>query len=176
MIDTNKLDALKGTKFLFDENLISYGELVQLLEDNGLNTKFIKKPLEENLRVHSLYIKSDFEVAFLAYSNSADSIYDVAGDFIKQYTETTLYEVLKLLGYCDIQLSKPKKEKKLKKSKFVTFEHDDSICSYKKKEIKSIIYMKEIKKLYINRTFKKVIDISLENVDLELYNHIMSQL
>ena len=169
----NKLAKLKGTKFLFDENLISYTELVKLLEDNGLNTKFIQKPITDNLKVHSLYIKSDFEVAYLAHSNSAEDIYAAAGDFVKQYTETTLYEVLKLLGYCDIQSSKPQKEKKQKKSKFVTFEYDGMIVSYRKKDIKTIKYTKETNKLYMKKTDD---DYKLLNVDFELYNHIMSQL
>lgn len=170
------LTVLKGTKFLFDENLISYAELVQLLEDNNLNTQFIKKPLEENLKVHSLYIKSDFEVAYLVHSNSAESIYADAGDFIKQYTETTLYEVIKLLGYCDIQNSTNICEianKKQKKSKFVTFEYEGMIASYRKKDIKTIKYIKETNELYMK---KEDGDYKFPNVNLELYNHIMSQL
>lgn len=173
MKDLTELKGIKGTKFLFDENLISYADLVQLLENNGLNIKFIKKPLEENLRVHSLYIKSDFEVAYLAHSNSAEDIYAAAGDFVKQYTETTLYEVLKSLGYCDIQSSKPQKEKKYKKSKFLTFEYEDIIVSYRKKGIKTIKYTKETNELYIK---KENGDYKFLNVDFELYNHIMSQL
>lgn len=170
------LTSLKGIKFLFDENLISYAELVQLLEENNLNTQFIKKPLEENLKVHSLYIKSDFEVAYLVHSDSADSIYVAAGDFIKQYTETTLYEVIKLLGYCDIQNSTDVKDstsKKQKKSKFVTFEYDGDVISYKKNGIKTIKYTKETNELYMK---KENSDYKFPNVDLELYNHIMSQL
>lgn len=152
------LIVLKGTKFLFDENLISYAELVQLLEDNNLNTQFIKKPLEENLKVHSLYIKSDFEVAYLVHSDSAESIYAAAGDFIKQYTETTLYEVIKLLGYCDIQNSTDMcdvSNKKQKKSKFITLiDKDLGYYTFRKKKIDMFVYRNsQLEILYLNAVY-----------------------
>lgn len=148
------LKGITGTKFLFDDNLISYADLVQLLENNGLNTKFIKKPLEENLRVHSLYIKSDFEVAYLAHSNSAEDIYAAAGDFVKQYTETTLYEVLKSLGYCDIQSSKHQKEKKQTKSKFLTLTNENDEYIFIKKKIDLFIYKNyKLEIIYNNKCY-----------------------
>lgn len=170
----DKRKQLIGTKFLFNTDLIEYKDLVQLLENNGLNTRFIQKPIKDNLEVHSLYIKPDFELTFLVKASGADEYYSAAAYNCINYKEIELYDVLKLLGYLDVRSQKDvQKEKKPKKSKFVTFEHENIICSYKKKYIQDIKYFKKTNMMWIKT---KDYEIQLEDVDIDLYNSIMSQL
>lgn len=209
MKNSPKVKSLMGTKFLFDEDTISYKDLVELMEKTGIfDTRFIQKPIKDKSGVHSLYIKLDFEVAYLGKSTSADDYYETAEYYntpeheYANYRETTLLDFLEdldLLEYIkygseeneisqeELVEKKPtkptkfQKEIKQNKSKFVTFEYDGVIVSYKKKIIKSLLYIKEREELYINRTLervvdKRVVDIKLSNVDSHLYNHIMSQL
>ena len=59
---------LIGTKFLFDKNIIKYHDLIQLFENEEFNIKFATKPISDNLEVHSVYIKPDYEVTYLPMS------------------------------------------------------------------------------------------------------------
>ena len=147
---TENLKELIGTKFLFDDNLISYENLVQLLENKGLNTNFIQKPIKDKLEVHSLYIKPDFEVAFLGKSKNADEYYKDAGYSCINYKEIELYDVLKLLGYYDILQSykEVQEEKKSKKQKYITLTNNETEYTIKKNKIVYICYNKNSNKIY----------------------------
>lgn len=165
---------LIGTKFLFDKNIIKYHDLIQLFENEEFNIKFATKPISNNLEVHSLYIKPDYEVTYLPMSEKADEYYKTAGYSCVEYYEVTLQEVLDVLGYKVPDKEEISgKQKKNKKSKFITFEYEKILVSYKKKYIKDIRYFKETNILWIK---KEDNEIKLENVDINLYNCIIAQL
>ena len=147
------IKELIGTKFLFNENLISYENLVQLLENKGLNTDFIQKPIKDKLEVHSLYIKPDFEVAFLAKLKEADEYYKDAGYSCINYKEITIQEVLDVLGYKAPEIienieHEEKKSKKPKRSKFLTLTNNETEYTIKKNKIVYICYNKNSNKIY----------------------------
>jgi hypothetical protein len=173
----DNLKELIGTKFLFDDNLISYENLVKLLENKGLNTDFIQKPIKDKLEVHSLYIKPDFEVAFLGKSKVADEYYKDAGYSCINYKEIELYDVLKLLGYYDILQSYKdvQEEKSPKKSKFLTFNYDGNIFSYNKKHIIRLRYYQN-SELYIDTKEIEHNQFKFTDITTDEYNIIMSQL
>ena len=141
---------LIGTKFLFDKNIIKYYDLIQLFENEEFNIKFATKPISNNLEVHSLYIKPDYEVTYLPMGEKADEYYKTAGYSCVGYKEVTLQEILDILGY-----NVPNKEeisenpKKSKKSKFVTLINEKHEYTIRKGNICYISYNKELKKLYI---------------------------
>ena len=141
---------LIGTKFLFDKNIIKYHDLIQLFENEEFNIKFATKPISNNLEVHSLYIKPDYEVTYLPMSEKADEYYKTAGYSCVDYKEVTLQEILDILGY-----NVPNKEeisekpKKSKKSKFVTLINKKHEYTIRKGNICYISYNKDLKKLYI---------------------------
>ena len=151
MKNNHKVKSLIGTKFLFDEDIISYKDLVELMEKTELfDTRFIQKPIKDESEVHSIYIKPEFEVAYLGKSPSADEYYKTAGYSCVDYKEVTLQEILDILGY-----NVPNKEeisekpKKSKKSKFVTLINEKHEYTIRKGNICYISYNKELKKLYI---------------------------
>ena len=141
---------LIGTKFLFDKNIIKYYDLIQLFENEEFNIKCATKPISNNLEVHSLYIKPDYEVTYLPMGEKADEYYKTAGYSCVGYKEVTLQEILDILGY-----NVPNKEeisenpKKSKKSKFVTLINEKHEYTIRKGNICYISYNKELKKLYI---------------------------
>ena len=158
---------LIGTKFLFDEDIISYKDLVELMEKTELfDTRFIQKPIKDESRVHSIYIKLDFEVAYLGKSPSADQYYKTAEYYntpehgYANYRETTLLDFLEDLDL--LEYIKPKKQEKEisqvesepeeikpKKQKYISISYGDNEYTIKKKKISFISYNKVRKKLYI---------------------------
>lgn len=154
------LKKLTGTKFLFDKELISYPDLVNLLEDKGFNTKFIQKPITDNLEVHSLYIKPELEIAYLAKSSTSDSYYATAGYSCVTFEEQELQFVLDILGY----KAPVKTDTNVKKSKYITLETEEKIIKVKKKEICVIYYNKKSNVLNItskrtNQEYSKVMNL-----------------
>jgi hypothetical protein len=145
-MNTENIEKLKGTKFLFNKNLVSYENLVKLLRESGLNTDYIQKPIKDKLEVHSLFIKPDFEVAFLAKSKGADEYYSTAGYSCINYKEVTIQEVLDVLGYNILEI----KEQKEKKQKYITIT-DLNGCdfTFKKKKIYRFSYNKKMNNLEI---------------------------
>lgn len=141
-MNTEKLKSLVGTKFLFDKNIIKYHDLIQLFEDEEFNIKFATKPISNNLEVHSLYIKPDYEVTYLPMSEKADEYYKNAGYSCVNYRETTLEEVLDVLGYKAPDKEEiPEKPKKSKKSKFVTLVNSiGDVFTFRKNKIHMFIY------------------------------------
>lgn len=132
---------LVGTKFLLDKNIIKYHDLIQLLQDNEFNIAFSAKPIKDNLEVHSLYIKPDFEVSYLVKSEQADEYYKNAEYGCFDYKEVTLEEVLDVLGYKAPDKEKiPEKPKKIKKSKFLTLTNGCDEYTFIKKKINMFIY------------------------------------
>jgi hypothetical protein len=138
------IDKLTGTKFLFNKELISYPDLVKLLQDTGFTTKFIQKPITDNLEVHSLYIKPELEIAYLAQSANADKYYETAGYSCVAFEEFELQDVLDILGY-----KQPVKEVKTEDlcikgssemSKFFHFNTSVGIYSFRKNEILRFLY------------------------------------
>ena len=159
---------LIGTKFLFDEDIISYKDLVELMEKTELfDTRFIQKPIKDESRVHSIYIKLDFEVAYLGKSPSADQYYKTAEYYntpehgYANYRETTLLDFLEDLDL--LEYIKPKKQEKeisqeelvkikpdkTKKQPYISISYGDDEYTIKKKKISFISYNKVRKKLYI---------------------------
>lgn len=156
---------LTGTKFLFDKELISYVDLVKLFEDNGFNAKFIQKPITDNLEVHSLYIKPELEIAYLASSPTADSYYATAGYSCAAFEELELQFVLDLFGYKPpVKTKNDVIKDNVKKSKFITLVTEDNIITIKKKEIGVMFYNKTSKVLNItlkrkNYEYSKIMDL-----------------
>ena len=155
---TEKIKKLIGTKFLFDCNIISYIDFVELLRASGLYTDFIKKPIKDNLEVHSLYIKHDFEVAYLVKSEQADGYYKNAGYSCVDYKEITLQEVLDILDYNvpGIKDNTSQKEKKSRKQKYITITNINSEpFTFKKKKIDLFLYNKEgiLEIIYLNKVY-----------------------
>ncbi len=140
-MSSNLLKKLELTKFLFDKESISYVDLVNLLEYKGFNTKFIQKPITDNLEVHSLYIKPELEVAYLALSPTADNYYETADYSCIKYEEIELQFVLDILGFKQPDVN-TKKSETIKRSKYVTIETLNSINTFKKKDIFCIYYNK----------------------------------
>lgn len=165
------IKELIGTKFLFNENLISYESLVKLLENKGLNTDFIQKPIKDKLEVHSLYIKPDFEVAFLAKSVHSDNYYRTACYGCVEYKEIYLYDVLKFIGYLNIQSQKDtQKEKKPKKSKFWTLTNEKGEFTFRKNKIRMFLYKEsELIIRYYKDTF-------YFNMNKEMYKELKREL
>ncbi len=162
------LKKLTGTKFLFDKELISYPDLVNLLEDKGFNTKFIQKPITDNLEVHSLYIKPELEIAYLAKSSTSDSYYANAGYSCVTFEELDLQFVLDILGY------KASVKTNVKKSKYITLEKHEKIYTIKKKEISCIYYNKQSKSLII--TLKRMNHEYAKAMDLDEYVKFIEEL
>ena len=134
------MKELVGTKFLFDKNIISYEDLVNLLRTSGLYTDFMQKPIKDNLDVHSLFIKPDLEVSYLVKSEQADEYYKNAGYSCVDYKEVTLQEVLDVLGY-SVPDKEDQKEKKSKKHKYITLtDHNGCDFTFKKKKINMFSY------------------------------------
>lgn len=146
-MNTEKLKSLIRTKFLFDKNIISYEDLVNLLRTSGLYTDFIQKPIKDNLDVHSLFIKSGFEVSYLVKSEQADEYYKNAGLGYVDYKEITLQEVLDVLGY-SVPDKEDQKEKKSKKQKYITLTNNETEYTIKKNKIVYICYNKNSNKIY----------------------------
>lgn len=138
------------------------------MEKTGIfDTRFIQKPIKDKSGVHSLYIKLDFEVAYLGKSTSADDYYETAEYYntpeheYANYRETTLLDFLEDLDL--LEYVKPKKQEKeisrvelveqeeikTKKQKYISIRYDDGEYTIKKKKISYISYNKECKKLYI---------------------------
>jgi len=136
------IDKLTGTKFLFNKELISYPDLVKLLQDTGFTTKFIQKPITDNLEVHSLYIKPELEIAYLAQSANADKYYETAGYSCVAFEEFELQDVLDILGY-KAPIKTIKTINDIKKLKYITIENDSIINTFKKKDILHISYYKD---------------------------------
>ena len=134
------MKELVGTKFLFDKNIISYEDLVNLLRTSGLDTDFIQNSIKYNLDVHSLFIKPDFEVSYLVKSEQADEYYKNACYICVDYKEVTLQEVLDVLGY-NVPDKEEQKEKKPKKHKYITLtDHNGCDFTFKKKKINMFSY------------------------------------
>ena len=141
------IKELVRTKFLFDKNLISYEDLVNLLRTSGLDTDFMQKPIKDNLDVHSLFIKPDLEVSYLVKSEQADEYYKNASYGLVDYKEITLQEVLDVLGY-NVPDKEDQKEKKSKKQKYITLTNNETEYTIKKNKIVYICYNKNSKKIY----------------------------
>lgn len=140
-MNIEKLKSLTGIKFLFDKNIIKYHDLIQLFENEEFNIKFATKPISNNLEVHSLYIKPDYEVTYLPMSEKADEYYKNAGYSCVNYRETTLEEVLDVLGYKAPDKEEiPEKPKKSKKSKFITLTDGCDEYTFIKKKIDMLVY------------------------------------
>lgn len=168
------INKLKITKFKFDESLISYESLVSLLETNGFLTKFIMKPIEENLKVHSLYITPDLEVTYLTESIRAEEHYENAGHSCVSYREITLYEVLTILGYCNTTEQDTLITTKTSKKKFIHIEDSDGDSIYlKKKLIKEIRYYKNGSLIHISTSDDTIV---LEDADYDTYKNLIEQL
>lgn len=168
MKNSPKVKSLIGTKFLFDEDIISYKDLVELMEKTGIfDTRFIQKPIKDESMIHSLYIKLDFEVAYLGKSPSADDYYKTAEYYntpehgYAKYRETTLLDFLEdldLLEYVksvseekensQVELVEIKPDK-TKKRKYISISYGDNEYTIEKKKISFISYNKERGKLYI---------------------------
>ena len=164
MKNSPKVKSLIGTKFLFDEDIISYEDLVRLMEKTELfDTRFIQKPIKDESEVHSIYIKPEFEVAYLSKSPSADEYYKTAGYCCVSYRETNLTDFLEDLDLLDY-ISGPKeneisqeelveteeiKPKKQKKQKCIYIKYGDEEYAIRKKNISYLFYNKEHKELYI---------------------------
>lgn len=136
---------LIGTKFLFYKNIIKYHDLIQLFENEEFNIKFATKPISDNLEVHSLYIKPDYEVTYLPMSEKADEYYKNAGYSCVSYKEVTLQDVLDVLGYevpdKEEIYEKQKSLKKCKKSKFITLiDKDSNNYTFRKRKIDMFVY------------------------------------
>lgn len=151
------MKELIGSKFLFDKSLISYADLVELLENEEFNVDFIKKPIKDNLEVHSLYIKPDYEVAYLAKNEKSDEHYKNAGYSCISYKEVTLQKVLDVLEY-----KVPAKEEapviqktKKKKSKFITLiDKDLGYYTFRKNKIDMFVYRNsQLEILYLNAVY-----------------------
>lgn len=171
------MKELIGTKFLFDKNIIKYHVLIQLFENEEFNIKFATKPISDNLEVHSLYIKPDYEVAFLAKNEKADEFYKTAGYSCVEYKEVTLQEVLDVLGY-----KAPDKEdvsviqettNKGKKSKSIVVLNGIQEFVIKKKNILYISYNIHSQKIYFHFKNNYIESIC---VTKEKYNEIKTQL
>ena len=150
------MKELIGSKFLFDKSLISYENLVQVLENEEFNVDFIKKPIKDNLEVHSLYIKPDYEVAYLAKNEKSDEHYKNAGYSCISYKEVTLQEVLNILGYKVSNKDEiSEKQKKNKKSKFITLiDKDSNDYTFRKRKIDMFVYRnKQLEILYLNAVY-----------------------
>lgn len=149
---------LVGTKFLLDKNIINYQNLIQLLEDNEFNIAFATKPIKDNLEVHSLYIKPDFEVSYLVKSGQADEYYKNAGYSCVDYKEVTLQEVLDVLGYNapEIKENAEETEKKSKKQKYITLlDKNSDEYTFIKNKIDLFIYKdNKLEILYLNAVYK----------------------
>lgn len=144
------IKELVRTKFLFDKNLISYEDLVNLLRTSGLYTDFMQKPIKDNLDVHSLFIKPDLEVSYLVKSEQADAYYKNAGLGYVDYKEVTLQEVLDVLSY-NVPDKEDQKEKKSKKSKYITLlDKNSDEYTIKKNKIVYICYNKNSNKIYFS--------------------------
>jgi hypothetical protein len=73
------------------------------------DTRFIQKPIKDESEVHSIYIKPEFEVAYLGKPPSADEYYKTAGYSCISYRETTLTDFLEDLDLLDYIWSKRKR-------------------------------------------------------------------
>jgi hypothetical protein len=146
---------LIGTKFLFDKNIIKYHDLIQLFENEEFNIKFATKPISNNLEVHSLYIKPDYEVTYLPMSEKADEYYKTAGYSCVEYYEVTLQEVLDVLGYKVPDKEEiSEKQKKGKKSKFLTLTNENDEYTFRKKKIDMLIYKNyKLEIIYNNKCY-----------------------
>lgn len=164
MKNNPKVKSIIGTKFLFDENIISYKDFVRLMEKTELfDTRFIQKPIKDESEVHSIYIKPEFEVAYLCKSPSADEYYKTAVYSCISFRETTLTDFLDdldLLEYVyeskeneisqeELVENKLSKFKKQKKSKYITILNGKVEFTIKKKNILYISYNNSTQKLYI---------------------------
>lgn len=149
------MKELVGTKFLFDKNIISYEDLVNLLRTSGLDTDFIQNPIKDNLDVHSLFIKPDLEVSYLVKSEQADGYYKNACYICVDYKEVTLQEVLDVLSY-NVPDKEDQKEKKSKKSKYITLlDKNSDEYTFIKNKIDLFIYKdNKIEILYLNAVYK----------------------
>lgn len=191
MKDSTKVKSIIGTKFLFDEDIISYKDLVKLMEKTELfDTRFIQKPIKDESEVHSLYIKPEFEVAYLGKSPSADEYYKTAGYSCISYRETTLTDFLEDLDLLDyisgskeneisqeelVENKKLSKSKKQKKSKFLCIPYEGDLLLYRKKNIKSVLY-KNSEKILVIKTYIEDNDLNLENSTFADYEYIANQL
>ena len=146
---------LIGSKFLFDKSLISYADLVELLENEEFNVDFIKKPIKDNLEVHSLYIKPDYEVAYLAKNEKSDEHYKNAGYSCISYKEVTLQDVLDILGWKSPVSDETGKQKKIKQSKFITLvDKDSGAYTFRKNKIDMFVYRNsQLEILYLNAVY-----------------------
>lgn len=147
---------LIGTKFLFDKNIIKYHDLIQLFENEEFNIKFATKPISNNLEVHSLYIKPDYEVTYLPMSEKADEYYKTAGYSCVDYYEVTLQEVLDVLGYKVPDKEEiSEKQKKGKKSKFITLiDKDSNDYTFRKRKIDMFVYRNnQLEILYLDAVY-----------------------
>ena len=120
---------------------------MQLFENEEINIKFATKPISNNLEVHSLYIKPDYEVTYLPMSEKADEYYKNAGYSCVDYKEVTLQEVLDVLGYT-VPDKEDQKEKKSKKQKYITLTNNETEYTIKKNKIVYICYNKNSNKIY----------------------------
>lgn len=155
-------DKLIGAKFLFDKELMNYPDLVKLFEENGFNTKFIQKPITDNLEVHSIYIKPELEIAYLVKSPTADDYYETAGYSCITFKEFEFKYILDILGYKPHV--KTNENQKIKKSKYITLEKDDAIITINKKKIDAVYYDNETNLMSVvmfntNRTYSKTMEI-----------------
>lgn len=166
---------LIGSKFLFDKSLISYADLVELLENEEFNVDFIKKPIKDNLEVHSLYIKPDYEVAYLVKNEKSDEHYKNAGYSCISYKEVTLQKVLDVLEYkVPAKEDIPEiQETKKKKSKFIIVTNDDKEYMIKKKNILYISYNERYKKIHFQFKNKCIEAFCITE---EKYNEIKTEL
>ena len=165
---------LIGSKFLFDKSLISYADLVELLENEEFNVDFIKKPIKDNLEVHSLYIKPDYEVAYLAKNEKSDEHYKNAGYSCITFKEVTLQKVLDVLEYKVSNKDEiSEKQKKNKKSKFIIVTNGDNECMIKKKNILYISYNERYKKIHFQFKNKCIEAFCISE---EKYNEIKTEL
>lgn len=147
---------LIGTKFLFDKNIIKYHDLIQLFENEEFNIKFATKPISDNLEVHSLYIKPDYEVTYLPMSEKADEYYKNAGYSCITFKEVTLQGVLDILGYKVPNKEEiSEKQKKNKKSKFITLiDKDSNNYTFRKRKIDMFVYKNnQLEILYLDTIY-----------------------
>ena len=177
-----------GAKVKLNNIFISYQELSELLKKQEYNTTYLDEAISKEKVIHSIYFKPD-EIQYLFDGVLAESHYDSAGYSCIDFYEMELSELLKQLNYpvvedfnSNVEDDFPKHCRELpefkyspKKSKFLTFEYNKILFSYKKKLINSIRYFPD-GDLFIDTIEFKEKPTVFKKVDKSTYDIIMSQL
>lgn len=153
---------LTGKKVKLSKNT-NLDEVIKILKLNNIHTKYI----ENKEKLHSLFFL-DSETMFLIETDKADKEFEY--NHLKEILEK---DFLHLLDYNVENKEGQETIKKTLKSKFLKIQKDNNIILYRKKNIKSVRFVKDESAIII--LFKSA-KVKLENVIEEDYFSIENQL